>query len=241
MEAGLRARPRAFSRLAAFGLALAAMALVGGSSAADQQPSSAGPAVERLGKDLFRLGRVRVNTATREVSVSGTINPVTVLEFLANPPKGLKAYESALTLDTDGVTFNTALVLIGLERTHARLLPNRSLDGDRVEVWVDLPGPPPKRVRGERLIFDRLTNQEATESAWIYTGSSFLDRGEYWADSDGVLIGFVHSGAGVIERAETLGVGRYGSIILNPGIGLQPGMPVTLTVKAIGQITGGAR
>src|SRR5437762_228005 len=76
------------------------------------------PVVERLGKDLFRLGQVRVNAATREVTVPGTINPVSTLEFLANTPGGMKAYESALTLESDGVTFNTALVLIGLERSN---------------------------------------------------------------------------------------------------------------------------
>lgn len=197
--------------------------------------------VERLGKDLFRLGRTRVNTATREVIVTGTVNPVTVLEFLANPPRGLKAYESALTLDTDGVTFNTALVLIGLERGHARLLPNRTVDGDRVELWVELPGTPPKRVRAERLIFDRATNQEAPESGWVYTGSMFLENGRYLPDTDGVLIGFVQNRAAIIERTETLGVGRYGSIVLNPNLGLQPGTTVTLTAKAIGSPSGADR
>jgi hypothetical protein len=197
--------------------------------------------VERLGKDLFRLGNVRVNTATREVTVTGTVNPVTVLEFLANPPRGLKAYESALTLDTDGVTFNTALVLIGLDRAHARLLPKRTVDGDRVELWIDIPGPSPKRVRAERLIFDRATNQEAPESSWIYTGSMFLENGRYLPDTDGVLIGFVQNRAAIIERGETYGIGRYGAVVLNPNLGLQPGMTVTLTVKALGPAAGADR
>ena len=207
-----------------------------GLSARGQAPlspaSPAPPAVERLGKDLFRFGRMRVNTATREVTVPGTVNPVTTLEFLANPPRGLKAYESALTLDVDGVTFNTALVLIGLEASHARLLPDRTVDGDRVELWVELPGN--RRVRAERLIFDRATNQEAAETTWVYTGSMILDNGRYLADLDGVLIGFVQNRAAIIERPETLGVGRYGTIVLNPNLGLQPGMPVTFIVKAVG-------
>lgn len=207
-------------------------------AAASQPPN---PVVERIGKDLLRVGRTRVNTATREVSVTGTVNPVSVLEFLANPLRGLKAYESALTLDTDGVTFNTALILTGLERTHARLTPTRTVDGDRVELWVDLPGPPPTRVPAERLIFDRATNREAAESAWIYTGSMFLGNGRYLPDMDGVLIGFVQNRAAIIERAETLGVGRYGSVVLNPNLGLQPGMTITLTVKALGAPAGTGR
>jgi hypothetical protein len=194
---------------------------------------TAPPAVERLGKDLVRIGRVTVNTATREASVRGTVNPVSTLEFLANTPRGLKAYESALTLESDGVTFNTALVLIGLDRANAHLLPNRSLDGDRVELWVEVEGTPARRFRAERLIFDRATNQELPESSWIYSGSMFQPNGLYLADLEGVLIGFVHSRAAVIEHAETIGVGRYGSVVLNPNLGLQPGSAITLTVKAL--------
>ncbi len=195
-------------------------------------PAGSGQAVERLGPDLLRVGRAQVNTATREVTVSGTINRVTTLEFLANTPNGLKAYESALTLDTDAIAFNTALILIGLERAHVRVSgPN--LDGDRVDLFVDLPGARPRRIRADRLIYDRATNQEVPEDSWIYTGSSFLPGGRYWAESDGVLIGFIHSGAAVIDRPVTIGVGRYGSIVLNPNLGLQPGMAVTLTVKAL--------
>jgi len=235
--------PRSLGLLAIVALALASVTSVQDVSAVRQQPpqtASTPPAVERLGKDLFRIGKTRVNTATREVTVAGTVNPVTTLEFLANPPRGMKAYESALTLDVDGVTFNTALVLVGLERTHTRMLPNRQLDGDRVELWVELPGSPPKRMRAERLIFDRATNAEAPESTWVYTGSMFLENGRYLADSDGVLIGFVHTRSAVIDRPETLGVGRYGSVVLNPNIGLQPGMAISLTVKAVGD-AGGAQ
>jgi hypothetical protein len=238
-----RATRGALAILALASLLLASGAFVRTVSAVRDQPPPApvAPVVERLGKDLFRLGKTRVNTATREVSVTGTINPVSVLEFLANPPRGLKAYESALTLDTDGITFNTGLVLIGLERTHARLLPNRTVDGDHVELWVEIPGPPPRRMRAERLVFDRATNQEMPETHWIYTGSMFLENGRYLADTDGVLIGFVQNRAAIIERPQTLGIGRYGSVVLNPNLGLQPGMTLTLTVKAIAPPTGAGR
>jgi hypothetical protein len=62
----------------------------------------------------------------------------------------------------------------------------------------------------------------------------FQPNGRYLSDVDGVLIGFVHSRAAVIEHPETVGAGRYGSVVLNPNLGLQAGMAVTLTVKALG-------
>ena len=54
------------------------------------------------------------------------------------------------------------------------------------------------------------------------------------ADIDGVLIGFVHSPAPVIENVGTAAVRRYGRIVLNPNLGLAPETPVILTVKALG-------
>lgn len=207
--------------------------------AGSQPPATAPQAmVERLGRDLFRLGKIRVNTATREVSVPATVNPVSTLEFLANTPRGLKAYESALTLESDGITFNTALVLIGLERANARLLPDKSIDGDRVELWIEIPGTPPRRMRAERLVFDRATDAEIPEGTWVYTGSMFLENGRYMADADGILIGFIHSRSAVIDHPDTIGVGRYGSIVLNTSLGLQPGAALTLIVKAVGATEG---
>jgi hypothetical protein len=74
----------------------------------------------------------------------------------------------------------------------------------------------------------------------VYTGSTFVPEGptqkstRYVADIDGVLIGFVHSPAPIIESVAGAGVRRYGLIVLNPNLGLEPDTPVVLTVKALG-------
>ena len=197
------------------------------------------PVVEKIGKDQIRIGQIMVDTAKREISVQGTVNDVTVLEFVANTLGGLKAYESAVTLNTDGVTFNAALLLIGLDRANARV-PTRHFDpeqpaGDPVELWIEWEGADkrPQRVRAEQLIFDRTTNETMAEGPWVYTGSSFHPDGRYVADADGVLIGFVHSPAPVIEHQRGAGIDRYGSIILNPKLGLKGGTPITLRVKSL--------
>jgi hypothetical protein len=44
------------------------------------------------------------------------------------------------------------------------------------------------------------TNQELPVSHWVYSGSMFQPNGRYLSDVDGVLIGFVHSRAAVIEH-----------------------------------------
>jgi len=204
-----------------------------------QTPPSPAPNVEKLGPNLFRIGQVRVNTTTREVSVAGTVNTVTVLEFAANSKGGMKAYESALTLDTDAITFNAALVLVGLDRKNAKIAQSHfdpaAVAGDPVEVsveWKTLDGKT-ERVPLDRLIVDKTTSQPVTDNAWVYTGSTFWADGRYAAAVEGVLIGFAHTPNSIIESVRGIGLSRYGAIILNPGLGLAPGTAVTVTVKAV--------
>jgi len=202
-------------------------------------PPAAPPKVEKLGPNLFRIGRVRVNTTTREVSVPGTVNSVTVLEFAANSQGGMKAYESALTLDTDAITYNAALVLVGLDKKNAKI-SNAHFDpapvaGDPVDITVEWKTADGKteRVPIDKLIVDKATNQPATDNAWVYTGSTFWADGRYAAAVEGVLIGFAHTPNSIIESVRGIGLGRYGSVVLNPGLGLAPGSAVTVTVKPL--------
>jgi hypothetical protein len=200
--------------------------------------------VARLGPGLFRIGEIKVDTTKHEASVPGRVNPVQILEFVANTQNGMKAYESALTIDTNAVTFNAAMLMIGLDKEHARV-PTQHFDpvppaGDRVALWIDWAheGKPVRTPVGQ-LLFDSQSHQTADEGEWVYTGSTFVAEGQtpgstrYLADIDGVLIGFVHSPAPIIENIAGTGVRRYGNIVLNPNLGLEPGTPVTLTVKAL--------
>lgn len=190
-----------------------------------------------------------MDTAAREVSVAAKLNPVSVLEFVVNTRQGMKAYESALTADTDAITFNAALLMLGLERAHA-VQPSRNQDpqqarGDAVEIWVETASPSVQRFRAERLMFDKVTNQTIPERPWVYTGSAFLQsaggRTVFMAEADGVLIGFMHNMATLIEHSDGAGLGRYGSIVLNPNLGLNPDAPLRLVVKALAPAGGQRR
>jgi hypothetical protein len=85
----------------------------------------------------------------------------------------------------------------------------------------------------EELIFDKDKQRMIPQSSWVYTGSTFLESGRYLAEVDGVVIGFVHSPAPLIESVAGAGIGQYGSIVLNPNLGLAPGAKVTLIVRAL--------
>lgn len=204
-------------------------------------PGQVVPPVERLGPNQLRIGHVSVDVDAREVAVTGRVNDVQWLEWVANTTGGLKAYESAITADTNAITFNTALLLIGLDKAHARV-PIRHFDaepprGDAVELWVEWgEASPRKRVRVEQLLLDKRTNSTLPEGPWVYTGSSFYpNNGGYIAELDGVLIGFVHSPAPIIENPGAGAVDAFGSMVLNKEL-IAPGTPVTLIVKAVAPV-----
>ena len=194
--------------------------------------------VQKIREGVYRVGPIEVDTLKKELTVSGRANDnVTTLEFVANTIGGQKAYESAITIDTDAVTFNTALLLLGLDPARSRV-PKMHFDpvapkGDPLEIWLDWNTPNgPRRARIEQLLYDERTKTTMSEGPWVYTGSTLVD-GRYMADIDGVLIGFVHSPAPVIENPRAGAVGAYGSIVMNPRLGLIGGTKVVVTVKAV--------
>jgi hypothetical protein len=199
---------------------------------------SAAP-LERLGPELLRIGTITIDIARKEISVPGVVNEVTTLEFVATTKGGLKAYESALELDTNAINFNLALILIGLD--HRRATPSRyALDptpprGDEVEIWVEWEeGANRRKVRAEQLVYNESTKQTLSEGPWVYTGSMFsAENNAYLADLEGSLIGFVHSPAPVIESPRPMLPGAYGATRFNPNLKLEPGTQVVLTVRTL--------
>jgi hypothetical protein len=204
-------------------------------------PSDKPAAVEKIGPETYRIGEIRVDTARKEIAVAGTINDVTGLEFVANTRGGYKAYESAITLDTNGISFNVAMLLIGVDvsrsRPSARQFDPTPPRGDPVEVtveWKTASGV--RRVPVEHLLYDQRTKQTFPEGPWVYTGSALVDTMEgkkYLADMDGVIIGFMHGPQAIIDNPSNHGIDDFGWVALNPELGLTPGTAVTLKVRAL--------
>lgn len=193
--------------------------------------------IERLGPNLLRIDTLTVDTEKKVVTVKGFVNDVNILEFIANPRNGAKAYESALTLDTTGVNFNLAMILIGLDP--ARSTPStKHLDptppkGDPVEMLVEWEDGGTKRsVRAEELVWNNDTKRTLSPGPWVYTGSVFVKEGNaYLADLQGSLIGFVHTPAPVIESPRPLLPGDYGASVLNPALKLKAGTPIVMIIR----------
>ena len=204
-------------------------------------PTAPGPLpsypVEKIGENLFRLGSIRVDTAKREVTVPGVVNESRTLEFIASTKNGFKGYESALELDTNAVTFNIAMILIGMDKDHA-VPPTRHFDpkipeGDPLEIWVEWKiGAETRRIPVTDLLWDRAKKEKFPNAPWIYIGGDFSPDGKYMSETDGVLIGFVHDPASIIEWAGANGVGRFGFVEIDPSLKLPARMPVTVIIKS---------
>ena len=198
--------------------------------------------VEKLSADSYRVGKMRVDTAKRELVVPGTINPASTLEFVANTLNGAKAYESAITLETNAISFNAALLLLGLDPSRSK--PSRTQfdttppEGDPVEIEVEWRDEGrTRRVKIEELLFDQRAKKTLTPGPWVYAGSTFIEVGSgqraYLAELDGVLIGLMHGPQAIIDNPRNDAVGGYGSIVLNTRLGLKENTPVSVTIKAL--------
>lgn len=206
-----------------------------------QSQPAAPPTIEKLGDGLLRVQNIKVDTKRREISVPGRINrdmtETTTLEFVANVAGHGKAYETPVAAETDAVAFNTALLLIGLDPKNARV-PTMHFDpvppaGDAVEVLIEwTKDGATRRAPIEDLLWDKRFGRPMARTPWVYTGSSFFE-GKFLAAMDGVLIGFVHSPAPIIENAGKGAVEAFGSVVFNTRLGLVPGDHLTLIVRAV--------
>jgi hypothetical protein len=194
--------------------------------------------IKKLGNGLVSIGNIVVDTNKKEVTVPGRMQRDQTMEFLATQKGGSKSYESVMELDTNATSFNLALIMIGLQKTNASV-PTQHFDskpvaGDPVEIWVEWKnGGAVLKMRAEDMLYDLRTKEVPPMGAWVYTGSTVLPDGRFRAEMDGVLIGFVHDPASIIENATGSGLNAYGSIKLNPNLKILPDTPLKLTVKAL--------
>jgi hypothetical protein len=200
-------------------------------------PKTEPPVIKKLGENLVQINSITVNTAQKEVSVTGRAMSDRTLEFIASTKGGEKLYESALELDTDATSFNFALIMIGLDRSHG-VAPKGHFGpeagGDPVEIWIEWgSGDSSRKIPIEDLLYDTTAQRVPHMGEWVYTGSTILTDGRYRAEVEGVLIGFVHDPASLIENVTGSGINAYGTIKINPKLNLAPDTKVKLTVRSL--------
>ncbi|MBI4827130.1 MAG: hypothetical protein HY807_12045 [Nitrospirae bacterium] len=197
------------------------------------------PSAESLGNGKYRIGSVTVDTDLKEITVPGIwhMNEGTI-EYLAAVKGGHKLYETILEMDSNAYEFNLALILIGLDQKKGKAAKFHfdpdSPEGDQVEIWVEWEdGGKNKSLRAEELIYDAGKKAALSSMRWVYTGSTILPDGQYMAQMDGILIGFVHDPAAIIDAATESGLVPYGMMVVNKKTAPPVGTKVILKVKSL--------
>ncbi|RMF88061.1 MAG: hypothetical protein D6739_00680 [Nitrospirae bacterium] len=205
------------------------------------------PKVQELGGGRFRVGLIQVDRKARRFAVPAVVHQVEgPQEFVLATHGGYKGYESTLEAGATAYEFNVACLLIGLDperagRPRYHFDPNH-VQGDAVAVsvvWRDAKGE--HRIDARQAVVDRRSGKTLGPSPWIYTGSTLTPDGTYLAQSDGVLIGFVHDPAEIITLRDGTGQSDYGNLVPNRALLPPKGTRVTVEVQALTEKPKGKR
>ncbi|HBB40799.1 MAG: hypothetical protein COW73_09605 [Nitrospirae bacterium CG18_big_fil_WC_8_21_14_2_50_70_55] len=207
--------------------------------ASPAQDAERNPKVQDLGNGRFRVGLIEVDRNQRRFTVPAEVHQEEgTQEFVLCTKGGYKGYESVLEAGATAYEFNVACLLIGLDAKHART-PQYHFDptgvtGDKVEVSLAWGKDKEHRqVTAAEAVKDLRSGKALNATSWVYTGSTFTPDGTYMAQTDGVLIGFVHDPAEIITLAAGTQQGDYGSLVPNTGVLPKKGTRVTVEVKAV--------
>ncbi len=193
--------------------------------------------VKNLGNGKLQVGNIIIDEIKNEAIVPGRINMKEgIIEFIACTKGGMKAYESALEMDTDAKSFNLSMILLGLDpkkgKTSAYHFDPNPPEGDGVEIYIQWDTDKGKKtIMAQEVIHDMKTGKTFPTSHWVYTGSIFMENGIYLADEAGVLIGFVHDPASIIESPLSNGAGSFGSLVVNSSILPEVSTKIQMIIK----------
>jgi hypothetical protein len=191
------------------------------------------PEVVDLGNGKYRVGAIRIDKTQQSFDVDAEIlRDAPPLEFLVISKDGFKAYEALIEVDANAYEFNLACILIGLDSANAKA-PTYHFDpeptkGDPVDVFVEWQSQG-KTIRvdaAELLVADDKTLPPAD---WVYTGSGFTPDGQFRAQMDGTMVGFVHDPSSIIEH-RTGFLGAFESLSANQKLLPKVGTRVKLIV-----------
>ena len=204
-------------------------------STTDTQGQTPSPEAVRLGENLYRIGRVAVDTKKREVTIRGWVNMNDgLIEYLACSAGG-KLHESVLVLDTKPIHLQVALILLGLEAKGDFEFQGdpRLPKGDPVEIWVNWKeNGKEKLVRAEEMIYNLKEDKLVPQTHWVFTGS-MIYQGRYIAEIEKSLIATYHDPAAIINNPLPEGIDDT-FYKVNSTLVPKRGTPITLTIKAIG-------
>jgi hypothetical protein len=178
-------------------------------------PPPAAPAVQEVRPGIFRIGRVTLDKARREVRFPAFINQREgLVEYLLVGTQG-KTHESILRTDVRPFYLHTAMLLLGAKtggEPAGAALPPSALDNAylataplppgipvAISLQWKLPGKDPVTRDAETLITNTKTAAPMTAGNWIYNGSLF-DHGQFMADQELSIVAVVTDPVALINN-----------------------------------------
>jgi hypothetical protein len=164
-------------------------------SSAETTTAPAGPKLEHLGGANFRLGDIRFNQKSKEITLSGKVNMKTgYLEYaIVNEFTG-KIHESLLTSTAAPLQLNIVFLLLGYkpsesvarQETDTAIPAQENASFDVLLRWSL--GGKEHEVPLEEWVHNLATESKAKTGPWLYTGSKMDDGGYFAAESDGSIL-----------------------------------------------------
>jgi len=135
--------------------------------------------ITKISETKYKIGKAYLDTEKGSVTLNGWVNMSEgLVELLACGPNG-KRHESVLVIDVEPYHLQVALLMLGLEPGGGLLFQGdpRTPTGDSLYVYVswDECDGDHIHVRGEDLIYNVIEKRTMTHTAWIFSGSRFVN------------------------------------------------------------------
>lgn len=177
------------------------------------------------------LGSVKLDSATRTVTVTGWVNQASgIVELLACGPRG-KVHESIFVLAVNPLDLQAALLLAGLRG--GEVMPGLGLGpalGSPVDMWVEWTDPETaelRRSRAETFVRDIEADAPLPDGPWVFTGS-VVYNGRFKALAEESLVATFWDPFAIVNNPYTNG-GDDHACYVNTDLVPPEGTPITYT------------
>ena len=185
-------------------LALAAITILALPAQSQAPKPKPPPEAEKVGDDLYRVGKMTVDLKAKTATCSGKVNMQKgMVEYLAVAPQG-KLHESVLNLDVRPLHLQVALILLGLEpKGGLRYQGDKQVPkGSPVDVFVAWERNGKKvRVPATDLVWDIVKKKPMDAAPWVFSGSMVTKEQGFVADIELSLIATFRDPAAIVNNA----------------------------------------
>jgi len=215
-----------------FGVAIVGLAV----KAAPDEPKSSGVVVDKEKRTVT----VSAKVAPRKLPNLDQVYPIELIAGWGSP-KGKKAHEIVVSIDTDPSSVHKALESLGLKPGKPAKGENAKAEGPIVNVFLEVPSPGgSKRLTMDKVLLDPKSKKPAPKMTFRFTGSVMSpvdpnkpNEKKYGADLTGTLIVlFPVTDETVLQTDWTMKEEKYLKLEVNAEVLPKEGTPIKLVIAA---------